>query len=162
LHSLKSYTANKVNQLLHRSGQFWQHESYDHWVRDDDELQRIVDYISWNPVKAQLVEQPHDWYFSSAHHRLLHAASRSACLGPPAERQAALLVAGQPTSWQLVATIRGDKQPCLSLCRGRRFRLGHFPNVLCDSHRAELRPAHRAELRRLEHLLRQRFIVHRP
>src|SRR5207247_9218850 len=56
MHSLKSYTASKINAILKRSGQFWQHESYDHWVRDDDELARIVEYIAWNPVKAKLVK----------------------------------------------------------------------------------------------------------
>ena len=35
-------------------------------------------------------------------------------------------------------------------------------DVLRHPHRTELRPAHRAEFRRLEHLLRQRLVVHRP
>jgi putative transposase len=71
MHSLKSYTANEANKLLQRTGQFWQHESYDHWVRDEGELERIVAYIVWNPVKANLVSKPHDWNFSSAHDRWL-------------------------------------------------------------------------------------------
>ena len=78
MHSLKSYTAHKANELLGRSGQFWQHESYDHWVRDQEELQRIVDYIAWNPVKANRVKEPHEWFFSSAHDRFLQDSS---CLG---------------------------------------------------------------------------------
>ncbi len=45
MHSLKGYTAHQANQILRRKGAFWQHESYDHWVRDEDELERIVDYI---------------------------------------------------------------------------------------------------------------------
>jgi putative DNA methylase len=76
MHSLKSYTAHKANELLGRSGQFWQHESYDHWVRDEEELQRIVDYIAWNPVKASRVKEPHEWFFSSAHDRFLQDGSR--------------------------------------------------------------------------------------
>ncbi len=71
MHSLKSYTANEANKILGRSGQFWQHESYDHWVRDEDELERIVNYIVFNPVKAKLTERPHLWFFSSAHDRFL-------------------------------------------------------------------------------------------
>jgi putative DNA methylase len=71
MHSLKSYTAHEANKLLRRSGQFWQHESYDHWVRDEDELERIVKYIAWNPARANLVQKPHQWYFSSAHDRFL-------------------------------------------------------------------------------------------
>jgi putative transposase len=81
MHSLKSYTANKANALLARSGQFWQHESYDHWVRDEAELERIVEYINANPVKANLVQQPHDWYFGSAHDRYLHDGTTSGFLG---------------------------------------------------------------------------------
>ena len=54
MHSLKSYTANEANKLLRRTGQFWQHESYDHWVRDEDEMERIVAYINANAVKAGL------------------------------------------------------------------------------------------------------------
>jgi putative DNA methylase len=71
MHSLKSYTANRANQLLGRSGPFWQHESYDHWVRDEDELERVVDYIAYNPVKAGLVREPQEWFFGSAHDRYL-------------------------------------------------------------------------------------------
>jgi len=71
LHSVKSYTANQANRLLGRSGRFWQDESYDHWVRNDTELARIVDYIAANPVRANLVEEPKDWLFSSAHDRFL-------------------------------------------------------------------------------------------
>jgi putative DNA methylase len=75
MHSLKSYTAHKANDLLGRSGPFWQHESYDHWVRDEKELEGVVKYIAWNPVEAGLVKQPHEWYFSSAHDRFLQDGS---------------------------------------------------------------------------------------
>jgi putative transposase len=67
MHSLKSYTANRANELLGRSGQFWLHESYDHWVRDTDELCRIAEYIAGNPVKAGLATRPEEWPFGSAH-----------------------------------------------------------------------------------------------
>ncbi len=80
MHSLKSYTAHKANGLLGRSGQFWQHESYDHWVRNDDEVERIVNYIAWNPVKANLARRPHDWFFSSAHDRFLQDGAETGCL----------------------------------------------------------------------------------
>ncbi len=39
-HALKSYTANRANQTLKRQGTFWQQESYDHWIRDEDEFAR--------------------------------------------------------------------------------------------------------------------------
>jgi len=71
MHSLKSYTANRANQILVRTGSFWQSESYDHWVRDASEMERIVDYIRANPVKAGLVAKHEDWFWSSCHDRFL-------------------------------------------------------------------------------------------
>ncbi|MGC9523529.1 MAG: REP-associated tyrosine transposase [Anaerolineae bacterium] len=61
MQSFKGYTAHKANVLLHRQEAFWQHESYDHWVRDEDELARIITYVINNPVKAGLVEHWEDW-----------------------------------------------------------------------------------------------------
>jgi hypothetical protein len=41
--SLKGYTAREANRLLGRTGTpFWQKESYDHWVRDEEEWGRII------------------------------------------------------------------------------------------------------------------------
>jgi type I restriction enzyme R subunit len=45
---------------------FWQDESYDHWVRGPEELEKIVSYIEENPVAAGLVERVEDWRWSSA------------------------------------------------------------------------------------------------
>jgi putative transposase len=57
--SLKGATARKANQLLGRTGQpFWQAEWYDHWVRNENEFQRIWRYIESNPVRAGLVRTP--------------------------------------------------------------------------------------------------------
>jgi len=69
MHSLKSYTANEGNKILGRSGSFWQRESYDHWVRDEDELERIVNYIRNNPVAAGLTDHAHEWRWSSCYDR---------------------------------------------------------------------------------------------
>jgi len=64
---LKGSTARRANQLLGRTGQpFWQDESYDHWVRNRDELQRIVRYIEQNPVNAGLAGAVDLWPWSSA------------------------------------------------------------------------------------------------
>ncbi|MEX1097888.1 MAG: hypothetical protein WED34_17720 [Planctomycetales bacterium] len=66
MQSVKGYTARGCNKLLGLSGAFWQDESYDHVVRDQEELFRIIDYIENNPVKAGLVARREDWKFSSA------------------------------------------------------------------------------------------------
>jgi putative DNA methylase len=68
--SLKGYTARMANKLLKRTGQtFWQDESYDHWVRDEAELERIVTYVEWDPVRNGLVARPEAWRWSSAWER---------------------------------------------------------------------------------------------
>ena len=64
LHSLKRYTAREANKILQRNGTFWQDESYDHIVRDDTELERIVKYVLYNPVKANLVKGQTEWKWS--------------------------------------------------------------------------------------------------
>jgi REP element-mobilizing transposase RayT len=50
----KGRSARTLNLALRRSGSFWQAEWFDHWVRDDPEQARIVEYIHQNPVKAGL------------------------------------------------------------------------------------------------------------
>lgn len=64
MRSLKGYTARKANQRLGRSGAFWQHESYDHCVRNSNEWQRIMTYVLNNPVKAGLVDNWEKWEWS--------------------------------------------------------------------------------------------------
>jgi REP element-mobilizing transposase RayT len=66
MHSLKRHTAGEANGILGREGQFWQHESYDHVVRDEQELDRIRRYVLYNPVRAGLVDDPQDWPYSWA------------------------------------------------------------------------------------------------
>jgi putative transposase len=61
MHSLKRYTAQQANLLLGREGPFWQHESYDHVVRDEAERVRIVSYVLSNPEKAGLVAPGAAW-----------------------------------------------------------------------------------------------------
>jgi REP element-mobilizing transposase RayT len=57
----KSYTAHEANKLLGRTGAFWFHENYDHYIRNENEFHRVVHYILNNPVKAGLVEYYTEW-----------------------------------------------------------------------------------------------------
>jgi len=67
MRTVKTFTAREANNLLDRTGQpFWQHESYDHWVRNDEQFQRIDRYIHENPVRAGLVSNSEDYRWSSA------------------------------------------------------------------------------------------------
>src|SRR5713226_8726531 len=86
LQSLKGATAREANRMLGRTGEtFWQAESYDHWVRDEKERERIVSYIEDNAVKAGLVKRAEDYCWSSAFERgksaetSLGAADTSVC-----------------------------------------------------------------------------------
>jgi len=67
LKSLKGRSARRVNQFMNMTGQsFWQDESYDRWVRSDEEFERIRRYIELNPVKAGLALAPEEYPWSSA------------------------------------------------------------------------------------------------
>jgi putative transposase len=61
LQSLKRHTARQANEILRRQDAFWQAESYDHVVRDIDELVRIIAYVKNNPVTAGLVSDWEAW-----------------------------------------------------------------------------------------------------
>ena len=64
--ALKGFTGKEVNRQLGRSGKFWQEDYYDRWIRDQRHFDKIVSYIEWNPVKAQLCRDPVLWSWSSA------------------------------------------------------------------------------------------------
>ncbi|MGA2296113.1 MAG: transposase [FCB group bacterium] len=64
LKDIKGSTAFLSNKILQRKGQFWHHESYDHYIRNADELNDTIKYIMFNPVKAGLVANWQDWKWS--------------------------------------------------------------------------------------------------
>jgi len=59
--SLKGFTAREANKIL------GQRESYDHWVRNEKEFQRIVSCIENNPVTAGLAARAEDYRWSLAY-----------------------------------------------------------------------------------------------
>ena len=77
---IKGTSAREANQLLARTGKpFWQRESYDHWVRDERQMERIVAYIENNPVTAGLAAVASEFPWSSAwreHGELKFTAAR--------------------------------------------------------------------------------------
>ena len=64
MQSLKGWTARQCNSALNRRGQFWQHESFDHVIRNHAEWERVVNYVVSNPVKAGLVTDWESWKWS--------------------------------------------------------------------------------------------------
>src|SRR3984957_21080274 len=64
---IKGSTAHSANLLLKRTGQpFWQYETYDHVIRNSDELNRVIRYVERNPVRAGLAITIEDWPWSIA------------------------------------------------------------------------------------------------
>jgi REP element-mobilizing transposase RayT len=61
VHSWKSFTAKKANDLLDCQSAFWQREYYDHLIRNENEFQRAIRYVSDNPAKAGLKNWPWVW-----------------------------------------------------------------------------------------------------
>ncbi len=67
LQGWKGFTAREANRRLNRGGQkFWQTESYDHLVRDDEDRERCCHYTVMNPVNAGLCKRLEEWPWSSA------------------------------------------------------------------------------------------------
>ena len=54
LKSIKQYSANAINKINKTDGALWQRDSYDHIVRDWDQLQAFQEYIRANPLKGKL------------------------------------------------------------------------------------------------------------
>lgn len=59
LHSWKRHSAREINKRTSKEGQLWQHESYDHIVRNEEQLKRIKKYIANNPKNLGVNEFIH-------------------------------------------------------------------------------------------------------
>ena len=64
--SWKAFTARRANDVLGRTGTFWQRDYFDRYIRDEHHLEQAVCYIHANPILAGLVERAEDWPFGSA------------------------------------------------------------------------------------------------
>jgi len=65
----KSISAVAANKLLNRSGDFWQEDYWDTFMRNEEQTRKAIRYIENNPVKARLCCAPEEWPFSSARFR---------------------------------------------------------------------------------------------
>ena len=61
MHSIKSWTAHRINEALNRRGKFWLDESYDRLVRGQRDYEEKARYIWENPARRELVKDPADW-----------------------------------------------------------------------------------------------------
>jgi REP element-mobilizing transposase RayT len=62
----KSFSAKQANRLLGREGPFWHKDYFDRLIRDEGHLERTIDYVENNPVKAGLAASVTEWRWSSA------------------------------------------------------------------------------------------------
>lgn len=68
LHSWKSYSAHEIKKRSKESVAFArQKESYEHLIRDAEDLHGCCEYTIMNPVNARLCEKPEEWKWSSAY-----------------------------------------------------------------------------------------------
>ena len=82
--TIKTFTAREANLILNLTGtSFWQEESYDRLVRNNDEFNRILNYIEENPVRAGLVRERQSYRWSSAWQEREPAGGRPRTGGPP-------------------------------------------------------------------------------
>jgi REP element-mobilizing transposase RayT len=51
IHSLKSFTANKINKSLNRTGAFWMRDYHDRLIRSEKHFHWAQRYIERNPAK---------------------------------------------------------------------------------------------------------------
>lgn len=58
---VKAPIARFANTILNTSGQFWERESYDIYIRNEIMKSNVISYILENPVKAKLVESWKDY-----------------------------------------------------------------------------------------------------
>lgn len=77
----KSIVAVKANRLLGRTGDFWQLDYWDTFMRGEAQARKAIRYIENNPVKARLCRAPEEWPFSSA--RFRNPQTRELNLPPP-------------------------------------------------------------------------------
>lgn len=63
LQSVKGFTGKRANELLEKpgGGEFWQPESYDHLIRDAEDLRRQIAYVVSNPQAAGMIRWPWVW-----------------------------------------------------------------------------------------------------
>ncbi len=67
---IKGASARYANIALGKTGQFWDRESYDIFIRHNKMLRNVIKYILNNPIKAKIVTNAKDFkwnYFRDAH-----------------------------------------------------------------------------------------------
>jgi len=61
MHSIKSFSAHKINEVENKTGAVWEKERFDRYVRSDRDLQEKFHYILRNPWDSGVVRQNQDY-----------------------------------------------------------------------------------------------------
>ena len=65
MHHIMSFVASRTTQYIRRKGCVWQDGFHDVEVRSRKQFLYLLDYVHWNPVRANLVKCPDHWETSS-------------------------------------------------------------------------------------------------
>jgi RecG-like helicase/REP element-mobilizing transposase RayT len=67
LHSIKSFTAHKINDLERTTGAVWEQERFDRYIRSDRDLEEKFEYIVRNPWDAGVVrpDEAYAWIWTA-------------------------------------------------------------------------------------------------
>lgn len=61
LHSVKLFSARRINENESLAGQFWIHESFDTTIRNNIHFNNVFNYVINNPVSAGFVKNWQSW-----------------------------------------------------------------------------------------------------
>ncbi|HYY35987.1 MAG TPA: transposase [Candidatus Binatia bacterium] len=61
MHSIKSFSAHRINELEKKSGSVWEKEQFDRYVRSDRDLEEKFHYILRNPWVSGVAGQSEDY-----------------------------------------------------------------------------------------------------
>jgi leucyl-tRNA synthetase len=56
MHSWKSFTSKQIGKMIGDEGRLWQPEYFDRLIRSEKHFNKVLEYISANPVKANLAQ----------------------------------------------------------------------------------------------------------
>lgn len=61
LHSLKSFTANRINRMRGRTGRLWQKDSHTEIMRNRAAIASRIQYVYYNPLRKWGRDSRYEW-----------------------------------------------------------------------------------------------------
>jgi putative transposase len=59
--------SQSLSRVIKRERGIWQRRFWEHQIRDQEDLNKHVDYIHYNPLKHGLIKAVEDWPWSTYH-----------------------------------------------------------------------------------------------